>query len=82
MEGVFFMPKKRKEPKALAELPLGLPMSRAQNADAMKFSSNLTDEKRSQVISFIQSSATSTEAKHRVLDATHGLAHNSIDFLG
>jgi hypothetical protein len=82
MEGAFFMPKKRKEPNALSELPLGLAMSLAQNEDAMKNFSNLTEEKKSQIISFIQSSATGAEAKHRVLDATDGLAHNSIDFLG
>lgn len=76
------MSKKRSDGNGLPDLPLGLAMSLAQNAEAMQYFSNLPEEKKRQVISFIQASATGAEAKHRVFTATDGLAHDNMDFLG
>lgn len=76
------MTKKRNKNDEFAELPLGLAMSLAQNADAMQFFRTLTDEKKRSVVSFIQSSTTGAEAKRRVSAATEGLAHGNFEFLG
>ncbi len=75
------MPKKKEE-NGMAELPLGFAMSLAQHADAMQCFGTLGDDRKQQVVSYIQSSATGPEAKHRIQVAVDGLSRNSIDFLG
>ncbi len=76
------MPQKSKEPNPLTELPLGLAMSLAQNADAMHCFGSLPEERKQQIVSYIQTSATGPEAKHRIASAVEGLAHSNTDFLG
>lgn len=55
------------------DLPLGLGMALAQTPSAMERFSNLSDEEKTQLINYIQSSVTGEDAKHRISETVQQL---------
>ena len=56
------------------DIPLGFGMELAQNPKAMNAYGNLTNAQKSQMIGYIQSSATGEEAKARITHTLNMLA--------
>lgn len=60
-----------------SQLPVGLGMRLALDMKAMTNFSNLPDEKKKELISYIESSSTGEEAKSRVTEVVSSLRNNS-----
>lgn len=59
------------------QLPIGLGMKLALDLKAMANFANLPDEKKKELISYIESSTTGDEAKNRVEEVVSNLRENS-----
>ncbi|MCL2055992.1 MAG: hypothetical protein FWH02_02090 [Oscillospiraceae bacterium] len=62
------------------DLPLGLGMRLAQDPKAMDTFSNMTNEQKSALISYLQRSGTGDEALSRMADAVNLLHNNQVTF--
>lgn len=60
-------PKKTPDPqKQTPDIPTGLGMSLSQSNEAMSYYGSLSNEKKTNIIQYIQSSTTGAEAKDRI----------------
>ena len=62
------------------DLPIGLGMMLAQNADAMTFFGQLSDTEKTRLISYVQSGHTGRDAENRIAEAVQRLGNGDNNF--
>lgn len=63
------------------DLPLGLGMQLAQEPQALETFATLSNDKKAQIISYIQACPTGEDAKNRIATVISSLRDNQIDTL-
>ena len=62
------------------DIPLGLGMQMAQDAEALNHFSNMTQPQRDGLIEYVQGAVTGDDAKHRIHAAIQGLKEGQTIF--